>query len=133
MQAWKLAPHAWPPLCAADAQPWRQLRGSEVPRQSRAHAFAVVTTPWAQVPSAWPQSSAHGVSVGDPVNAPSADPPWQPEMQVWRPARHVSFAERKLVVQPRIHTPSSVGLEFVRQSSLHESFVVRAVWMQAFI
>jgi len=29
--------------------------------------------------------------------------------------------------------PRYAGFEFVRQSVVHDSFVVRAVWMQAFI
>jgi hypothetical protein len=32
-----------------------------------------------------------------------------------------------------MQVPRSPGLEFVRQSILHDSFVVRAVWTQAFI
>jgi hypothetical protein len=116
------------PVSASLAQFWKQLKRSVALRQPVLQLLAAAMTSLAHPARSVPQPPRQLI-------APASSPPaagWHVVMHVFCAALQLSFEVRKAVEHPRMHVPRSCGAEFARQSCLHASAVVRAVWMQAF-
>jgi hypothetical protein len=125
VQDWKSEAQLAAPDCAVERHPAMQASRPDPGAHPVTQVLSAAATLWAQVPRSCPHAPRQAAFDEPPGDGRHA---WT---QLVRSLWHVVCAERNVPAQPRMHEPTSLDVEFARQSILQLRFAVRAVLRQA--